>query len=96
MPSVARFTDIGSAHGSWPDTDVIEGSPNTDVNSLAAHCVGHNIRPHGSPSPSPVHARKLATGSFNTDVNSRKLGHIGAAVDCGGLIVTGSGNTFVN
>lgn len=96
MPPIARLTDIGSAHESWPDTDVIEGSYNTDVNSLPVHCVGHAIREHGSPSPSPVHNRKLAEGSPNTDVNSRAVGRIGDPVDCGGLIVTGSPDTIVN
>lgn len=96
MPPIARLTDIGSAHASFPDTDAIEGSGDTDVNSLPAHCVGHAIRPHGSPSPSPVHSRALATGSGDTDVNSKPLGHIGSAVNCGGLIVTGSGDSFVN
>ncbi len=33
MPSVARITDIGSYHGPFPDAVVIEGSPDTDVNS---------------------------------------------------------------
>lgn len=96
MPAIARLTDIGSAHASFPDTDVIEGCGDIDVNSLPAHCVGHAIRPHGSPSPSPEHSRALASGSGNTDFNSRALGHIGSAVDCGGLIVTGSGDSFVN
>lgn len=96
MPSVARLTDIGSAHASFPDTAVIEASDNCSVNSLGVHRVGDAIQPHGSPSPSPVHSRHLASGSFNTYLNSRQIGIIGSPVDCGGFIVTGSGNTFIN
>lgn len=96
MPRVARLTDIGSAHESWPDTDVIEGSEDTTVNSLDVHCVSHEIREHGSPSPSPTHQRFLAEGSPDTTVNSLAVGRIGDPVDCGGFIITGSHDTDLN
>lgn len=96
MPSVARLTDIGSAHASFPDTATIEASDNGFVNSLGIHREGDAIDPHGSPSPSPVHSRHLASGSSNTYLNSKQIGIIGSPVDCGGFIVTGSGNTFIN
>lgn len=96
MPPVCRLGDIGSAHASFPETDVIETSNNTTVNSLGVHRQGDAIREHGSPSPSPVHPRKLASGSGNTFVNSKQVSIIGSPIDCGGFMVTGSGNTFVN
>ena len=34
MPAVTRLTDIASGHGCWPDSDVIQGSPNTIFNNL--------------------------------------------------------------
>lgn len=96
MPAVARITDIGSAHESFPETVVIEGSDNGFVNSLGVHRVDDAIESHGSPSPSPVHSRHLASGSTDTYLNSKQIGIIGSPIDCGGFIVTGSGDTFIN
>lgn len=96
MPAIARVTDIGSAHESYPDTDVIAGSNDTDSDSLPVCRVGDPLRPHSSPSPSPIHNRQLAKGSSNTDVNSLPVGYISCPVDCGGLIVTGSSGVSVN
>lgn len=89
MPAVARVTDIGSAHSGFPDSDVIEGSSDTDVNSLAVHLVSHAIRAH-------PHGRRLAVGSPNLDINSLPVGRIGDSIDCGGFIKTGSPDTILN
>lgn len=89
MPAVARITDIGSYHGPFPNTEVIEGSSNCDINSLGAHRVGDALAPH-------MHSRHLAKGSSTCDVNSRPLGYITCPVDCGGFIITGSSNTGVD
>lgn len=96
MPAIARLGDIASGHESFPPTNTIEGASTCDVNSRPVHCVGHAIASHGSPSPSPVHSRALASGSSTCDVESRAMGHIGASVGCGGLIVTGSSDTDVD
>lgn len=96
MPAIARITDIGSAHDSYPDTDVIGGSSTADVNNLPVCRVTDPIRPHSSPSPSPEHPRYLAKGSSNTDFDSLDVGYISCPVDCGGLIVTGSSDTNIN
>ena len=89
MPAVARLGDIGSYHDTYPDTEVIEGSPNVDVNSKPVHRVGDQLAPH-------QHSRHLAKGSSSCDVNSRQLGYITCPVDCGGFIITGSSNTGVD
>lgn len=89
MPAVARVTDTGSYHGPYPDSDVIEGSPNMDVNSLPVHRVGDALESH-------PHERHLAKGSGSTDINSKDIGIVTSPVDCGGFIVTGSPNTTVD
>lgn len=89
MPAIARLGDIGSYHGPYPDTEVVEGSGDVDINSLPVHRVGDNLAPH-------EHSRHLAKGSSTCDVNSRGLGYVTCPVDCGGFIVTGSGNTSVD
>ncbi len=96
MPGVCRLGDIGSAHQSFPETDVIEASSDTLVNSLGVHREGDAIREHGSPSPSPVHSRTLASGSKTVIINSAGLSIIGSTIDCGGFMVTASGNTSAN
>lgn len=96
MPAVSRITDVGSGHASFPPTNVTGGSGNCTVNSKVVARVGDPLAAHGSPSPSPAHPRAIASGSSNVSVNSKPLAHIGSAVDCGGLLQTGSSNTDVN
>lgn len=94
MPPVVRLTDIASGHGSFPPTDVIEASTDVICNGLGVHRLGDNIRPHPSPSPSPEHPRHSAVASTDVTCNGRGVVRIGDAVDCGGILVTGSGNVI--
>jgi uncharacterized Zn-binding protein involved in type VI secretion len=96
MPPPGRIGDIGSGHGSFPPTTVIQGSPNTFVNSIPVHRVGDAIAAHGSPSPSGPHGRAGAAGSPNTYVNLKAIMRIGDPITCGGVIATGSHNTIIN
>lgn len=92
-PPVSRLTDTGSGHNSFPSTVVISASSNTSVNSLLVARHGDALEPHGSPSPSPKHDRAICGHSEKTTVNSKGAARIGDAICCGGLLVTGSGNT---
>ena len=96
MSAIARLGDVASGHHSFPKTNTIQGSPTCDVNGLPAHCVSHDIAPHSSPSPSPIHSRNLGSGSSTCDVDGLPLGSIGSSVDCGGLIMTGSSDSFID
>lgn len=96
MPPAVRLGDIASGHGSFPPTKTIEGSGNTVVNSIPVHRNGDAIASHSSPSPSPPHKRAAACSSGNTFVNSKGVVRIGDCVSCGGMLVTGSGNTLIN
>lgn len=92
-PPVTMLTKIGSGHDSFPETVVISASSNTTVNSLPVARVGDSLESHGSFSPSPPHDRVICGCSTITTVNSKGSARIGDAICCGGLIVTGSGNT---
>jgi len=94
-PPVARLTDIGSGHASYPPTAVISASSNTTVNSLPVARKGDALQPHASRSPSPPHPRVICGCSSTTEVNSKGVVRIGDAVCCGGLLVTGSSNTVI-
>lgn len=94
-PPVTRLGDIGSGHGSYPPTTITSASSNTKVNSLGVARVGDTLAPHSSPSPSPQHKRTICGCSSKTTVNSLGVARIGDAICCGGLLVTGSGNTVI-
>lgn len=94
MNPSARLGDIGSGHASFPPTPIIAASGDTSVNSLPSARILDPLAPHGSPSPSPPHGRVIAVGSTSVSINSRAAARITDPISCGGLIVTGSGNTF--
>ena len=96
MPCIARMGDIGSGHGSFPDTPIISGSNNAFTNGKPIARQGDPLEPHGSPTPSPPHSRSVASGSANIFINGKPMARIGDPVDCGGLIVQGSGNAKGN
>ncbi len=91
---VSRLGDYGSAHGSFPPTVVITCSPNVIVNNRGVARKGDHLQPHGSPSPSPPHARPICGCSSTVIVNSRGVVRIGDAICCGGFLVQGSPNTI--
>jgi len=96
MPPAVRLGDVALGHGSFPPTNTCAASSDTIINNKGAHRVGDAIIPHGSPSPSPPHGRAAAVGSPDTFVNGRPLVRIGDAVNCGGMLATGSPDTIIN
>lgn len=65
------------------------------VNGKPAARVGDPLQPHGSPSPSPKHDRKIASGSGSVFINGKPAARVGDPIDCGGNLSTGSGNVIV-
>lgn len=96
MPPPSRMGDMASGHGSFIPSAAIQASSDTFINSKGALRVGDAIAPHPSASPSPPHPRAAAAGSPDTFVNSKPLVRIGDAVDCGGMMMEGSDDTFIN
>lgn len=93
-PKSARLSDIGSAHGCYPATPTVTGSPDVTVNGLPATRVGDDLVPHGCSDCSP-HPRAVAEGSPTVFINGQPAARVGDAVDCGGTLATGSPNVSI-
>lgn len=94
MPGIARKTDIGSSHESWIETQIIEGSPSSTLNSLPIARDGDALEVHTSTSNGNTHSRHIAGGIDNVFLESRRVAVVGTPIDCGGVIITGSNVTI--
>lgn len=94
MPGIARKTDIGSAHETWLETQIIEGSPTTTLDSLPIARDGDALEDHTSTSNGNTHSRHISGGVDNVFLDSRRIAVIGTPIDCGGVIITGSNVTI--
>jgi len=94
MPKAARVSDIGSGHGCFPTTNVVAGSPDVFIEGLPAARVSDPLAAHGC-STCPTHGRSIASGSSTVLINGLSAARVGDTVDCGGVIVTGSGTVFI-
>lgn len=98
MPGAARLGDTGQGHACFPDTPVIEGSPDISINGKAAARQGDAVALHGCPCPNTphgMHARAIAAGSSTVSFNGKPAARINDAIDCGGMIASGSSNVFI-
>lgn len=98
MPGAARLNDIGSGHDCFPETPIIEGSPDVIINGQPAARLGDTVQLHGCPCPNAphgVHSRKIAEGSSTVIINGKPAARIGDGINCGGVIVSGSGNVII-
>lgn len=91
MPGIARKTDIGSAHDSYPETQIIEGSSTAYLDSLPIARDGDALESHTS--NGNTHSRHISGGVSNVFIDSRLIAVVGTAIDCGGTIITGSNVT---
>ena len=89
MPGAARLNDIGSGHGNSPETPIISGSPDVLINDQPAARVGDNLAPHSG------HPRSITQGSSTVFINGKPAARIGDGIDCGGVIISGSGNVII-
>lgn len=88
---VARLNDTCGGHHGFHPTKIISGSSNVIANNLPVARQGDEVLKHKRPN-SPYHNRHISGCSTVTIVNSRGVARIGDAIDCGGLVVQGSGN----
>ncbi|WJM85462.1 type VI secretion system PAAR protein [Dickeya chrysanthemi] len=98
MPGAARLNDIGSGHDCFPETPIIEGSPDVIINGQPAARQGDTVQLHGCPCPNAphgVHSRKIAEGSSTVIINGKPAARIGDGIHCGGVIISGSGNVII-
>ncbi|GKX44642.1 S-type pyocin domain-containing protein [Pectobacterium carotovorum] len=98
MPGAARLNDIGSGHDCFPETSITEGSPDVIINGQPAARKGDTVLLHGCPcsnAPHGVHSRKIAEGSSTVIINGKNAACIGDSINCGGVIISGSGNVII-
>ncbi|POD94446.1 S-type pyocin domain-containing protein [Pectobacterium odoriferum] len=98
MPGAARLNDIGSGHDCFPETPITEGSPDVIINGQPAARKGDAVLLHGCPCPNTphgVHPRKISEGSATVIINGKPAARIGDGINCGGVIVSGSGNVII-
>lgn len=94
MPGAGRIADIGSGHGPFPSSPVIEGSPDVSINSRPAVRRRDAVLPHVCGGGAP-HGRRVSGGSATVNINGRPAARISDAIDCGGTVITGSGDVFI-
>ena len=90
----ARLGDIGSAHGCFPPTPIISGSPDIVINNRPAARVGDPLAPHGC-AVCPPHPRSISAGSSTVIFNNKPASRVGDAIGCGGSVSTGSGDVII-
>ncbi|WP_245929654.1 type VI secretion system PAAR protein [Brenneria roseae] len=98
MPGAARLNDIASGHDCFPETPIVEGSPDVIINGQPAARQGDTVLLHGCPCPNAphgVHPRKIAEGSSTVLINGKPAARIGDGINCGGVIISGSGNVII-
>ncbi|MFV1598666.1 MULTISPECIES: PAAR domain-containing protein [unclassified Phaeobacter] len=94
MPKAARKTDSCTGHADFPSRPATGGSPNVEIEGLAALRQGDSWATHCNPEPL-CHGASQATGSSTVFVNGKPLARVGDAVGCGSSIATGAETVIV-
>lgn len=90
----ARLGDMGSNHGAWHPSPVIQGSGDVIINGIPAARKGDALAPHIKPK-SPPHPRAISKGSATVFINNQPASRVGDAINCGGTIMVGSANVYI-
>lgn len=97
MPGGARKGDLAKGHGCFPDSPVIEGSPDVFINGLAAARLGDTVEAHGCTCGKDcgTHSRIISEGSATVFINGRPAATVSHGINCGGVIISGSGDVII-
>jgi uncharacterized Zn-binding protein involved in type VI secretion len=97
MPGGARKGDLAKGHGCFPDSPVIEGSPDVFINGLAAARLGDAVEAHGCTCGKDcgTHSRIISEGSATVFINGRPAATVSHGINCGGVIISGSGDVII-
>ena len=97
MASAARKSDIAKGHDCFPDTLIIEGSPDVIINGQPAARLGDSVAPHSCTCSGGhgIHTRNIAEGAPTTFINGRPAATTGNGIDCGGKIISGSPDVII-
>lgn len=94
MPSVVRYQDICTGHGSFEPRKNIQASSNVFVNGLGVHRKTDRWDYHCN--SNGCHDGAMAQGSSNVFVNGLNVARVGDSVDCSSKAAQGSSNVFCN
>lgn len=94
MPKAARLKDMGGPHGCYPPSPIISASSNVFINGQPAARLGDSVAPHDCRN-CPSHPRTIASGSASVFINGRPAARAGDAINCGGVIISGSDNVII-
>jgi uncharacterized Zn-binding protein involved in type VI secretion len=93
MPPVSRLGDPVQ-HGCYGEHTLNSGSGNVFANGIPMSRVGDTVTVHCC-GPA-CHSGAHCTGSAKVFTNGKPQARIGDPIDCGSIIVGGSGNVFAN
>lgn len=85
-PALATIGDLGSAHGGYPATPILSGSPDVLVQGRGVARQGDVLLAHAKPKKGS-HGRQIAGGEPSVLVNGRPVAISGCAISCGGVVI---------
>jgi uncharacterized Zn-binding protein involved in type VI secretion len=85
-PAIATVGDLGSAHGGFPATPILSGSPDVLIAGRAVARQGDPLLAHRKPKHGS-HGRQIMGGETSILVNGQPVAVSGCAVSCGGVVV---------
>jgi Uncharacterized conserved protein len=98
MPGAARLGDTAGGHGCFPPTLVTSASAGVMINGQPAARLSDAAAPHGCPCPKTPHGhhgRQIAVGSPGVMIDGKPAARIGDALNCGGVLISGSGDVII-
>lgn len=97
MPGGARKGDLAKGHGCFPDSPVIQGSPDVFINGLSAARLGDAVEAHSCTCGKDcgTHSRIISEGSATVFINGRPAATVSHGINCGGVIISGSGDVII-
>ena len=97
MPEAARKGDIAKGHDCFPDSPVIEGSPDVFINGQPAARKGDAVASHSCTCGNGcgTHCRSISEGAPTVFINGKPAATVSHGIDCGGMLISGSGNVNI-
>lgn len=90
MPNVGLFDSICSGHDCFPPSNVIQASGDVIIENRGCARITDAVQVHCCVS---CHGRNIAQGSNLVIVNNLKCAYLGAAINCGGNVVSNVAQT---
>ncbi|WP_308727217.1 type VI secretion system PAAR protein [Aliivibrio sifiae] len=88
MGNAVKVGDKGTDHDGFPQTPIITGSPNVNIDGAPACREGDSLMPHAKPKH-PPHPRTISSGSSSVFINGKPAALTGSSISCGGVTIGG-------